>query len=386
MKTIIFCADGTWNGVNDADHNGDPELTNVRRFFDALKRDSLQEELPLQNEQEVKLSEEGQTIQIAKYLHGVGDTRNHIRKMFEGAVGAGVVQRIVRGYTFISRNYEPGDRIVLTGFSRGAYTARALGGLIASEGVLRAEQYDWDEDDERSDAYAAGSLVWWRCREKSAHPLNSQIKLEETFRNFLSRLRYGYHHQVETVEVDELAAIGVWDTVGALGLPRFDSDGHPIDAYKFANTALNDKVKLGFHAIAADEKRQLFSPCLWEPRDGVTQVLFAGSHADVGGGYPKKESGLSNAPLAWMMQALQSTVGLHFCEPFPEADQTAKLHDESINPLFTIGANWRSFDASYRLHIHQSLVDRSNAVSDYAPVHLGPDYWNQSTGFAPIYR
>jgi uncharacterized protein (DUF2235 family) len=387
MKTIIFCADGTWNGVDiDDDQDGVPDLTNVRHFFDTLAGDYRKDQIHLQNEQETRLTEGGKIFQVAKYLHGVGDSRNPITKLFEGAIGAGVVQRIVRGYTFISRNYQPGDSIILVGFSRGAYTARALGGLISSEGLLLANEYDWEEEHGREEAYSAGTLVWRRYRERAAKTLSSRVKLADALGNLPSWLRYLSGEQVKTSPIDSIAAIGVWDTVGAMGIPRFDGQGRTVDAYRFADAVLNSKVQHGFHAIAADEKRMLFSPCLWEPREGVTQVLFAGAHADVGGGYPKKESELSNAPLAWMMKNLQQVVPLKYSEQPPTTHPAAlPLHDETTNPIFKGGAQWRTFTVHDQLLIHQSMVDRVNAGINYDPKHLAPSYFNLTTRvFSPI--
>mgnify|MGYP005810488885 CR=1 FL=1 len=387
MKTIVFCADGTWNGVDvDDDQDGVPDLTNVRHFFDALAGDYRKEQIHLQNEQEVRLTEDSNTIQVAKYLHGVGDSRNPITKLFEGAVGAGVVQRIVRGYTFVSRNYQDGDCIVLVGFSRGAYTARALGGLISSEGLLRANDYDWEEDRGREEAYSAGALVWRRYREKSATTLSSRVRLADALGNLPIWLRSLSGTQIKTIPIDRIAAVGVWDTVGAMGIPQLDGQGQTVDAYRFADAVLNRRVEHGFHAIAADEKRILFSPCLWEPRNGVTQVLFAGAHADVGGGYPKRESGLSNAPLAWMMNKLQQVVPLRYSEQPPSASPAAlPLHDETTNPIFKGGARWRTFKVSDQLLVHQSLVNRVNAGVNYDPQHLSPSYFDIATrNFSPI--
>ncbi|MEY5097743.1 MAG: hypothetical protein RJA36_462 [Pseudomonadota bacterium] len=387
MKTIIFCADGTWNGVNvDDDQDGVPDLTNVRHFFDALAGDYRKDQIHLQNEQETQLIKDGKTVQVAKYLHGVGDSRNPITKLFEGAVGAGVVQRIVRGYTFISRNYQPGDQIVLVGFSRGAYTARALGGLICSEGLLRENEYDWEEEHGREEAYSAGSLVWRRYRERAAKNLSSRVKLADALGNLPSWLRYLSGEKITTNEIDKIAAIGVWDTVGAMGIPRLDGQGRTVDAYRFADAVLNRKVQYGLHAIAADEKRMLFTPCLWEPREGVRQVLFAGAHADVGGGYPKKESELSKAPLRWMMTRLQDIVPLRFSEQLPIANPAAlPLHDETSHPLFKGGAQWRTFSSSSQLRVHQSLQDRMNALKNYDPKHLAPSYFDPNKAvFSPI--
>src|SRR5439155_14197616 len=106
------------------------------------------------------------------YLHGVGDSRNFLVKILGGGGGAGLITRIVRGYTFVSRNYAPNDRIFLLGFSRGAYTVRALAGLIAARGLLDAGAPGQNLDD-RENAYRLGSAVWFDYRREAlaAEPL-----------------------------------------------------------------------------------------------------------------------------------------------------------------------------------------------------------------------
>jgi uncharacterized protein (DUF2235 family) len=126
-KNIVFCADGTWNNSNE-DENVDrtPDPTNVYKLFLCLDGTLSVDSLRDADEQEKELITDGNTQQIAKYIHAVGDSRNPIIKLLGEAFGVGVIARVVRGYTFISRNYEPGVNIVIVGFSRGAYTARAL--------------------------------------------------------------------------------------------------------------------------------------------------------------------------------------------------------------------------------------------------------------------
>jgi uncharacterized protein (DUF2235 family) len=123
-KNIVFCADGTWNGpedqtgksIADADDNageltGDT-VTNVVKFYANLAGRATPETMMLHNEQEKLLSDPaGNTMQVAKYLHGVGDSRNVVMQVLGGVFGVGVIARIVRGYTFISRYYQPGDAI-----------------------------------------------------------------------------------------------------------------------------------------------------------------------------------------------------------------------------------------------------------------------------------
>ena len=113
------------------------------KIFLALRGDDTLHDWNKQNEQERELiGAEGTVNQLEKYLHGVDDSANGLVRVLGGMFGAGVIARIVRGYTFISRHFKPGDKIVLVGFSRGAYTARALGGLIASQGLLNSATVD----------------------------------------------------------------------------------------------------------------------------------------------------------------------------------------------------------------------------------------------------
>jgi uncharacterized protein (DUF2235 family) len=161
-KNIVFCADGTWNGPNskDDDNDGIPDTTNVWKLFCTLAGDPKQESVLLASEQEIV--EPGAGGQVAKYLHGVGDSRNIAIKLLGGVFGDGLIARIVRGYTYISRNYEPDDAIFLIGFSRGAYTVRALGGMIADVGLLNKAEYD---PDNKEQAYELGIKQWRRHRE-----------------------------------------------------------------------------------------------------------------------------------------------------------------------------------------------------------------------------
>ena len=129
-KNIAFFSDGTWNGPGqDENADGVPDVTNVLKLYNEVVGNIALTTLRLENEQEKVLADpDGVEMQVAKYIHGVGDSGNALIKLLGGTFGAGIVQRIVRGYTFVSRNYDPGDQIFLVGFSRGAYTARALAG------------------------------------------------------------------------------------------------------------------------------------------------------------------------------------------------------------------------------------------------------------------
>jgi uncharacterized protein (DUF2235 family) len=311
-KNIIFCADGTWNNPNqdhDRDEIADP--TNVYKLFLCLDGMDSPAALLTANEQEKELASDGATLQIAKYIHGVGDSRNPIGRIIGGAFGAGIISRIVRGYTFISRNYEPGAKIFIVGFSRGAYTARALAGLIASEGVL-APALTLDKEL----AYRAGAEAWYQYRQKTA-PKSKLARLWEVASDLPRFLSEKSLKATDFVTVDKIVAVAVWDTVGALGIPLFKGNGR-VDAFRFCDTKLSKKVTNGFHAVSLDEQRDDFEPTLWDPAPNVKQVLFPGAHCDVGGGYPmaRNENGLSDGGLRWMIDQL-TAVGVRFSNAQP---------------------------------------------------------------------
>jgi hypothetical protein len=322
-KTIVFFADGTWNGADSTvdDHAPDAKagcceerLTNVCKSFAWLEGDIQPGGQWGGAEMEkVLLDAQGEPVQIAKYIHGVGTSKLVIDKVAGGAFGVGVIARIARGYTYISRNYVPGDSIVIVGFSRGAYTARALAGLIAGQGLLKPDLASADDNAR----YDTAAEAWFRWRHKQDTTLQRLLdgltefmRLHKAFPNPKSLNDNSF------VPVD-IAAVAVWDTVGELGIPFYHM-GAVIDLFKFCDNQLNPKVKLGIHAVSIDEERLPFTPTLWAP-DGarVSQRLFAGGHCDVGGGYA--EHGLSDIPLLWIVERLkQPDIGLKF-KPDPPA-------------------------------------------------------------------
>ena len=359
-KNIIFCADGTWNNPYE-DENGDStaDPTNVYKLFLCLDGAFSPGSLCDADEQEKESVETGETRQVAKYLHGVGDSRNPIVKLMGGTFGAGIISRIVRGYTFISRNYQSGDKIYIAGFSRGAYTARALAGLIVSQGLL-APALTLD----REQAYRAGAQAWYRYRQTllAAHP--GLAKLAEIVADLPAFLSSGSLKESDLVPVDNIAAVAVWDTVGALGLPEYKG-GKDVDAFKFADTRLSDRVLKGFQAVALDEQRETFTPTLWDDAGNVNQTLFPGAHADVGGGYPtaNNESGLSDVALQWIIEQLQGEV--RFAAPLPYAlnpDSAGTAHKPWTHapwPLFPTGP--RDFKGVTGIRQDPSIATRKAA-------------------------
>jgi uncharacterized protein (DUF2235 family) len=380
-KNIIFCADGTWNGPGepDTDDKTSPP-TNVFKLFLNLDGQDTPGSYLLEKEQERTLAgPDGALRQTAKYLHGVGDSDNFLVRLLGGTLGAGLITRIVRGYTFISRSYVPGDKVFITGFSRGAYTARALGGLIATKGLLDATQIDLT-DKER--AYKLGTAAWYEYRHAAmAADATWLQKLEDTILDipgiFITL------PSESLLRPAPIEAIAVWDTVGALGIPAYTTNLIRTDVFRFADLRLSPVVQHGIHAIAVDERRADFAPTLWDGDPRITQALFPGAHADVGGGYPDSnhESGLSDGALEWMTRQL-ANLGVVFAAtpavvPHPDSSGTAH-RPWSHSPWDLLPQRERVFPAG--LSLSESVLERmaggpasphpGTAAAPYTPGNL----------------
>jgi uncharacterized protein (DUF2235 family) len=228
-KRIVFCSDGTWQTPMSN--------TNVYRLYKALTVSS---------------------DQVTFYDDGVGADLQGIARLLGGALGQGLLQKITDSYTKIAHVYEPGDEIFLFGFSRGAYTARSLAGMIANCGLPTGAF----TDDCVTQAFAA-----------YRDPANRAAILAK-----LGACNLGQ----ATIRM-----VGVWDTVGSLGIPAIFG-GIDEKEYGFLDTGLHPDVKNACHCLAIDEQRAQYPATLWtgDPAPGQTidQVWFSGCHGDVGGG------------------------------------------------------------------------------------------------------
>jgi uncharacterized protein (DUF2235 family) len=266
-KKLIVCCDGTWNTPDEAaQHVARP--TNVTKL--ALS---------------VPQVDEHGTEQRVYYHSGVGTSRRE--HLTGGAFGVGLSANVLDAYLFLVDNYTDGDELWLFGFSRGAYTARSVAGLVRNCGILRRENRDRVHE-----AYAL-----YRARAESPRGTASTL-----FRN-----AYAYQPRVRF--------IGVWDTVGALGIPEPPTHLLRIPfklasrRWAFHDTDLSTHVDAAFHALAIDEQREAFKPTLWTQQEGagdqrLEQVWFPGVHSDVGGGY--LQAGLSDVAFQWMIDKARS--------------------------------------------------------------------------------
>jgi glutathione S-transferase len=355
MKHILYCADGTWNGPGDPGDQGDIDApsspagegaartTNVWKTFLNLAGDVTPQTAGTPREQEkVWPGAAGAPAQVAKYMHGVGDSPNLVIKAIGGALGVGVIARIVRGYTYISRNYVLGDAIHIVGFSRGAYTARALAGMIAAVGLLDSATYD---SADRFHAYVLGYGAWLKARGVVFGGGGSIARwftgIFHSAELLAARLLFSKKDFITPIPIRSVA---VWDTVGSMGIPLYVNDQRR-DMFSFVDTKLSPLVQRGFHAMALDERRRDFPVTRWVARKDVEEVWFSGCHSDVGGGYPPGETGLSDLALAWMMARLQAQ-GVTFASNLlvkPDLTHYAQdFHKPSETPPFNIDPQPRS--------------------------------------------
>ena len=177
MKTIIFFADGTWNGsgIRSFEEKDKPELSNVYRLYLELQGDPCDVHdggIGLWSQE--KRLKTAQDEQLSLYCHGVGENlHNPAQKWINGALGGGTTTRIRLGYAFISKNYESGDRIVIIGFSRGSYESRALADMIATQGLLDPKL----TDEHHTLSYSAGA--WLAYRRNLPQGVHRQVAASE---------------------------------------------------------------------------------------------------------------------------------------------------------------------------------------------------------------
>ena len=286
MQTLLVCLDGT----DQVKTQGKPKSpTNIARLFDAIGGKEIDADYG-------SYETANQGVR-GKYLPGVGTQEAGNLKILGDLFGDGLPELIVRGYTYLSRQWQPQDRIVISGFSRGATAARALAGLVTDLGLLDPTKYD---PGDKESAYERAIEAWYMHRKGvlAADAIRRdelERKLAEHGRS-LPKLASS-----DFVPVPRIEAVAVFDTVSSLGMPHLGLQGVRFD-FEIIDTALSPKIKFGFHALAADETRDVFSPTFWDRRDGVQQVVFPGCHSNVGGGFA--DIGLSDVALSWMIDRL----------------------------------------------------------------------------------
>ncbi|KAL8762877.1 MAG: hypothetical protein Q9184_001173 [Pyrenodesmia sp. 2 TL-2023] len=291
-KRLIVACDGTWMNSDNGfqrdtylpwDHNGHLQVpSNVTRICRAVR----------------PVSHDGHA-QIIYYQAGVGTGENFFDQIYGGGTGAGLSENIREAYAFLATNYLPDDEIFLVGFSRGAFTARSIAAMISSVGLLTVE----------------GMAEFYAIFKDWEHQVDVKYESQWPDRPFPNKPRvtdpsYGKELQrrgMTRLDI-RIRAIGVWDTVGALGIPDIGVIQSAHTEYSFIDTKVPPNVEHAFQALALDEYRKPFGPTLWQKQEGqqnpiiLKQVWFPGVHSNIGGSY--EDTGLADITLVWMVAQL----------------------------------------------------------------------------------
>jgi uncharacterized protein (DUF2235 family) len=337
-KKIIVAFDGTWNLPDQKPEIDGDASTNVVKLHDAI--------LP---------SQKDGTLQKKIYVAGVGT--DWYDKLEGGAFGVGLSKKIKDGYIALAKQYEEGDQVFIFGFSRGAYSARSLVGLIRNVGLLTKKHIDRIDE----------AYTLYRTRDSSADTENAKF------------FRQSYSREIQ------IHFLGVWDTVGALGVPFKSAEWFNHKYYEFHDTELSGIVRNAFHAVAIDEHRANYECTLWDPiakpNQVMEQVWFCGAHANVGGGYA--DNSLSDIPLRWMAnKAMECGLELN-SKKIPRLPSDLPAITDSYQDF--LGGTYRLLNARYfrtigKTSFGQECIDdtvqqRVITVANYRPknhvdVHL----------------
>lgn len=413
MKNIVVCCDGTGNEISE-------NISNVLKLYRCLRK-----------------TDKTNPYQAIFYDPGVGtlarpDPWHKLRQNFNAilglATGYGLDDNVLAAYDFVVRNYREGDQIYLFGFSRGAYTVRVLAGLIYKVGLISPEQ---------ANLAGSGLIAYKQYSENDEPPATAYANLhalpdadsddggepmpEDRFDNAAQFAR------ICSTRAPTIRFVGVWDTVASVIVPRPDRLYWP-SLEELAFTLHNPSIKSFRQAISIDERRCMFrlkkydepqifmrnrfmDPAKADEQD-IKQVWFAGVHADIGGGYPEIESAISKYPLIWMIEeAVKAGLTVNPAtvnqlawgvqrKGSPYSYVAPNFNGEVHNSL-TWGwrpleyvpksdkyKEWkerRSFlgyyipDAEPRpipdgAFVHQSVVERMQAVREYKPVNMPSHY------------
>lgn len=349
--------------------------------------------------------------QIVYYQAGVGTGNGVINHLLGGGTGLGISENIREAYAFLASNYTANDSVFLIGFSRGAFTVRSIGGIIGQLGLLKKEcmQYfryvfhDWETaGDPKNDTTKEPSFID-EYPEIRKHPKYKKLVKPANQFNGIDEWLAEYKKLLYDLELThpvpvKIKAIGVWDTVGALGIPVnprlvkiFKTKW--IKEYSWFDTTIGNHVDYAFHALALDEKRAPYQPAIWERPEGckthLKQVWFPGAHSNVGGSY--EDTASADITLAWMMDQLSGDA-LHVDKPdlwrpvdwiqFDEQyvlDQYSRYkrphRDWKASNIWAMGRLIDSFNGIQMLASHRDRAPGRYRKMNYETgIEYGPDY------------
>lgn len=352
-RIAVFC-DGTWNSPDI------PETTNVHKLQRALQNDPSKG-------------------QVSVYFQGIGTderfdgkVKRFLNKWGGGAFGWGLDAKVKQAYQFIAQVYQPGDEIYLFGFSRGAFTARSVAGMIRKCGIV---------DDTTPEGINAAFKLY-RKRGKWNHPDKPHIrrKRRDMSPRFATSAK-DMEWRGDDSKLVNIAYLGVWDTVGARGVPVAMLG--PVAAlwnsqYKFHDMQLSSLVRSARHAVAVDEMRLLYKPAKWDNLDGpkglnkgsdtdparpYQQVWFVGNHGIVGGS--AKAQALATFPMMWVLEGA-TDLELDPRAVIPLTPANALIPSDEVSPRRGMLAGWR--DGPHHEHeMHPSVRERVRGRVEYRP-------------------
>lgn len=368
MKHIVICCDGTGNEFGEAN-------SNVVKLYQTLDRNA--------NGLIAYYHPGVGTMGAKNALTEVGKIWTKVRGL---AFGYGLSENIADAYRFLMQTYEPGDRIFIFGFSRGAYTARALCGMLQMFGLLTAGT-------DGLIPYAMRLFKRGNSRFFSGlHARSNKFEIARAFKNTFCRECKPYF-------------LGLWDTVSSVGW-ILDPVGLKPGGLPYTHSL--EDVGVIRHAVSIDERRAFFRQNLvaQQPGRNIKEVWFAGVHSDVGGSYPEGDSGLSKISLRWMVRGAESA-GLAFDSAAidrifgADADNAIPLPNalmhNSLTPAWWLGEFWPKFTKQrvsppgvvpqkFKGHprmnlfrrrcippgvqIHQSVFTRMATVAGYNPPNI----------------
>lgn len=290
-RNIVICLDGTGNQIEE-------NLSNVLKLYRTVEK----------NEGQVVFYDQG--VGTLGHVYTWGWLLQKVKNFLGLGFGLGLDKNVLQAYEFIVQNYAEhkvkgksrpiGDNIYIFGFSRGSHTARVLAGMIYEVGVLKPDQI-----------HLSGAAL---TAYKQAHkPKENGIEQD----GYLYEGDGANFRRIANTRTAAVKFLGVWDTVSSVFVPNSKAAFPPLVREKLPHTQLNPAVQTFRHAMAIDERRrmfrvdhwekdQIFKPNIYSQGDPIKQdaqsVWFSGYHSDVGGGYKRADSGLSQFPFIWMME------------------------------------------------------------------------------------
>lgn len=399
-KNIVICLDGTGNQIEE-------NLSNVLKLYRTLEK----------NEDQVVFYDQG--VGTLGQVYTWGWLWQEFKNLLGLGFGLGLDKNVLQAYEFIVQNYAEhkmkgkskpvGDNIYIFGFSRGSYTARVLAGVIYEVGVLKSDQI-----------HLSGAAL--TAYKQADHSQDSDTEQDED----LYEGDGANFRRIANTRTAAVKFLGVWDTVSSVFVPNSKSAFPPLVREKLPHTQLNPAVQTFRHAIAIDERRRMFRVDHWQKdqvfkpnvhsqgdpdEQDAKSVWFAGYHSDVGGGYKRADSGLSQYPFIWMIEEADnaglkvfkrmadyvsgvdiwsSTTKYEYPKPQPDApdhnSMTGIWPIAEFIPKLQSKQEWsdrKSFLGYYipnsepRLiepdaEIHPSVAERINSLPSYKPINL-PD-------------